>query len=222
MLMAGAGVLALGSGSASAYTLTFDGDICTASPCTNFSLIQQSYGDVAGVVDVKYNYDINNPGTTTGAAGSEMSFWTTDYNDLVNVAYSSTGGIPTIFLQPLAGQAVTLNGLDLGAWPNRTGLSQLTIVDGLNNVLFTTGGGPFSEPVGVGSTTHNHYSFLLTSLTGIGIQFGPESYNVGIDNVDFTVGVNPVPLPAALPLFASAVALFGVYARRRKQKVALA
>ena len=109
MLVAG-GTLAVGLRPAIAdvFTsdLTFDGAIC-GGVCANGSIISQSYGDVAGVVDVQYN--------PTGAAGAEIRFWSTGYNNLTNVAYANSG-VSEIFLQPLNGRTVVLNSLDLGAW----------------------------------------------------------------------------------------------------------
>jgi hypothetical protein len=57
--------------------------------------------------------------------------------NLTNVAYG-TGPVSEIFLQPLDGRTVVLNSLDLGAW-SQPKVGGLTIVDGSNNVLFSTG-----------------------------------------------------------------------------------
>ena len=105
-------------GVANAAVLTFSGNICSGGGvCGHFSPIDQSYGDIAGV-DVQYNRNVNNIGYTTGAVGSELLAWDTAYNDLLDVAFGdSGGGTPMIFLRPTGG-TVTLNGLDLGAWPN--------------------------------------------------------------------------------------------------------
>jgi MYXO-CTERM domain-containing protein len=44
-------------------------------------------------------------------------------------------------------------------------------------------------------------------------------FNLGVDNVSITVGAE-TPLPASLPLFAGAVGLVALVARRRKQRQA--
>src|SRR5215813_10724626 len=93
MLLAG-GTLAVGLRPAIAdqltSDLTFDGAIC-AGVCANGGTISQSYGDVAGVVDVQYNRDIN--AFSTGAAGAEMRFWSTGFGNLTNVAYGANNGV---------------------------------------------------------------------------------------------------------------------------------
>jgi len=160
MLVAG-GTLAVGLRPAKAdvqpFDLTFDG--ACAGACANGSAISQSYGDVAGVVDVQYNKGIN--AYTTGAANAAMLFYNTGYRNLTNVAYG-TGAVSEIFLQPLNGRKVVLNSLDLGAW-SQPKAGGLTIVDGSNNVLFSTG----SITIGMGS---NHFTFdNISSTTGIGI-----------------------------------------------------
>jgi hypothetical protein len=102
-------------------------------------------------------------------------FFDTGYSNLTNVAYYN--GVSEIFLQPLNGRTVVLNSLDLGAWslPKEGGL---TIVDGLGNVLFSTGS------ITIGS---KHFTFdNISSTTGIGILV-QNSFLVGIDNIQFIV-----------------------------------
>src|SRR5262245_53285469 len=128
MLVAG-GTLAVGLRPAKAgsqtFNLTFDGAIC-GGVCADSSRISQSYGDVAGVVDVQYNRDISS--FTTGAAGAELQYWSTGFSNLTNVAYGANigvNGVEEIFLQPLNGMTIVLNSLDLGTFAGSR-LSDLT------------------------------------------------------------------------------------------------
>lgn len=202
-------------GVAQAGLLTFDGSICllNGGDCFNGSSISQGYGDEA-FLDVQYNRDI--AGGARGALGSEMFWWDDNYNDLDQVAYGSNGLTPEIFLSPEAGHTVTLLSLDLGAWLDAIGRgSSLRIVDGNGNDLV-----PFT-PLLIGQlgNIHNHFDFNLTSANGIGIQFGPDGYNVGIDNVSFAVDRvvdGGVPEPASWALMLLGFAGLGAVMRRRR------
>ncbi len=213
-------IAALGFAStASAEILTFDGNICNGGfACINFASIDQSYGDTA-FVDVQTRYD------STGSASSAnaLQFWNSDYNELSNIAFgtpSSSGA--SIFFAPIAGYQVTLNSFNLGAWPNRIGApSQFTIFDGTGATLFSSG----LIQVGQLGNLSSFYNVGLTSANGIGLLFGPESYNVGVDNINFTVSSivsSAVPEPAtwAFMIFGFG-AIGGAMRRQRKANVKL-
>lgn len=204
---------------AQAAVLTFDGNICSGvgGPCVSGSVIDQTYGDAANV-DVQYNYDITNALYSRGGANSGLRFWSIQYSELTNVAWGGQDdntGTPEIFLQPIGG-SVTLNGFDLGSWPNVSRTSQVTIVDGANNVLFSSG------QILVDGNVHTHFSFALTSNNGIGIQWGPSGFDVGIDNVDFSVGpyvTGGVPEPGTWALMLIGVGTVGAMARASRRRV---
>ncbi len=206
-------VMALSMSSAAhATVLTFDGDICNGgASCFDFAPLDQSYGDNSEF-DVVYNGDI----TGGPAADAPLGWWSTNYSDLVGIAFGSDNdrtGTPQIFLKPLTGQSVTLNGLDLGAWPNATLGTQVTIIDGRSNILFSSG------PIMVGAgNVHSHLSFSLTSNDGLGIQWGPSGFNVGIDNIDFTISTGiSVPEPASWAFVIAGLGCVGATMRRRRQ-----
>ena len=132
-----------------------------------------------------------------------MQFWADAYSSMERVAF---GGIdPKITLSG----AVTLHGFDLGSWPNTSRSSQVTVIDlaTMSTVLST---GVFTV-LGLAPT---HFDINRSSSVGFQISFGPEGYNVGIDNVSFTAGVVPEPATGALLLAGGALVAAAVRRRR--------
>ncbi|MBU1375917.1 MAG: PEPxxWA-CTERM sorting domain-containing protein [Alphaproteobacteria bacterium] len=210
--MAGAVAASLGFGvsGAGAEVLTFSGNICGGgTSCSNNEVIDDSYGDIAGQLDVVYDRDV------TVGGENRLRAYGSFYSDLTGVAYGGEGnttGPAEIFLQPLSGFQVTLLGFDLGAWPNQTRNSQVTILNGAGQVLSP------STALTVDGQVHSHLSYNFTSADGIRIQWGPDNYDVGIDNVEFAlsaVGPAGVPEPASWALMIAGFGMAGVALRRR-------
>lgn len=193
--------------SAITTTLTFDGDICEGgTACGNYALIDDSYGDIAGVVDIQYDRRTDQEGEP------RLSFWDTAYSDLLNVAWGSdndSSGTAEIFIKPLDGNPVTLKSFDLGSWPNTDRSTQFTILDGNGNLLMSSGA------ITVLGAVHSHFDINLASVSGIRIQWGPAAYNVGIDNIAFEV--TAVPEPQEYALLLAGLGLVGWAARRRNR-----
>ena len=200
---------------ANASVLTFDGNICNGNAaCASGGQINQAYGDTASV-DVQYNRDITNGSYVTGAAGSNLLWWD-NYADLTGVAWGGVNdvfGTPMIFLAPTTALSVTLLGFDLGAYANLVLGTQITLVDGTGNTLFSSG------PLVIGAgNTHTHFAFNISSNNGIGIQWGPSGYDVGIDNIEFTSeGGDAVPEPTTWMLLLSGLGLAGASLRRARR-----
>lgn len=207
-----AAVVAMGAPAAQAaiYTLDFDGAVaCQPNACSSGTQISQAFGDVAGVVDVRYD------GDAIGAGVQPMYWWADSYNDLRGVAYGQNGAQVEIFLKPLDGLGITLLGFDIGAWANATRQSQVSVLDGAGNVLFATG------PTTIGifpGNLHNDFDGPWTSLDGIRIRFGPDGFNVGVDNIRFETGV--IPEPSTYALLATGLLGIGATLRRRSRRTA--
>jgi len=211
-ILAGAAVAAMALAAAqpaSADLLTFDGDICAGgTSCTNGETIDQSYGDTA-VVDVVGIGNVASP-------GGPLYFWADSYSDLTNVAYGDNGVTVGLFLDPAAGYQVTLNGFDLGSWPFLSRSSQWSIYDGLGNLLDSSGG------IVVNGQVSTHVPGPYTSAHGIQINWGPDGYDVGIDNVDFTVSRIPtggIPEPSTWAMLIMGFSALGAALRTQRRRI---
>lgn len=195
---------------AATYTLDFNGNICGGLACIAVSPIDQSYGDVAGAVDVTFDANLST------AAATSAYWWPAGYETLVNVAYGDAGGGGLgITFAAAAGKKVTINGFDIAPYFDRQRTSRVQVIDGATNTtLFDSG--TFVVSI-AGVTSYANPGDWTSSL--ISILLGPDAYDVGIDNISYTLtdpnGVNPVPLPAAAWLLLGGLGALGAVARRR-------
>lgn len=218
-LLAAALPLVLFAGHANATILTFDG-----LGLPNYGDIPGSYGDnVTALSMPSGNYGQGNGFTPNVAVeyrtwrisdnsliANNLDYWSTDYGDLVGVAFPTTSGdaFAEISLIAESGWNVLLNSFDLGGWSMRTYDNRVRILDGNGTVLFEQNPATI---LGAGGT-HSTFTPNL-SANVIRIQYGFNNWNIGIDNVNFDQ--TPVPLPASAYLFGSA--LMGLIASRRKR-----
>jgi hypothetical protein len=172
--------------------------------CSNYGYIAQSYGDVAGVLDVQY--------AAPRVNSTSLSWWDANYNTLRGVAWAVGGdenSAARIDLVPLNGMAVTLSHFDLGAYPDTARGTHVTVAAIGGPVLFTYDGSVGGLP----GNTASSFDGSWTSLSGIRIEWHDSAYNVGIDNISYAV--NPVPEPSAWLMLALGLAGIGIAGRRR-------
>lgn len=191
---------------AATYTLDFSDPmaVCGNATCASNTPLLQSYGDVAGIVDVSYDSDISVAGLTP------MYLWETGYDVLTNVIYGASGATSAITLTPAAGYRIELLGFDIAPYLQRVRDTRIQIEDFAQGVMFDTG--VFTVPTS--GVTHIDTSGAFTTTSGMRLLFGPDAYDVGIDNIQFSVVPAPVPLPASALLLMGAIAGFGALRRR--------
>ena len=195
------------SQSVSAYVLDFSGNICDTpnNECNTNDLILQAYGDVTGVIDVRYANVEGEPGI------GSLHWWNALYNDLQGVAFTNEiGGISRARVEfaPLqAGTLVALTGLDLGSYLNEPISSVVKIFDLVTGAtLYDSGTVALFSPTNV----HTHFAPNVSSPNGLALEWGPSAFNAGIDNVQYNVVPEPgtyALLMAGLVLLASSVRL---------------
>jgi hypothetical protein len=199
-------ILAVSPAFATPITIDFNQAVACPGGCTNGEGILQSFGDVAGLVDITYT-DRTGLGNSPKGSAPSLFYWGTGYSGLTGVAWTNAGhtgevafGAPDHF--------VTLLSLDLGNFGRRGGPSKIYIYDGAYHLLASL------DPVIVG-TTPFHYVPLggIKSKNGLIVQWGKDAFDVGIDNIRVDVTRAPVPEPGALLYLG--LALVGLALRRR-------
>lgn len=192
--------LILSAPNAQAGVLDFSGNICGdgTQACSNYSSINQSYGDVAGQLNVIYDGDISTPASTS------LQYWD-NYTGQLGVAWGSNNATSEIFLSPLSGYQVTLTSLTFGAFNNIARNSQLSLLDGNDSILSNSDSFSVLNPV--------TFSVNVTSANGIKIRWGTD-FNVAIDNINFTI--TPVPEVNTYAMMLVGLGFMVTMARRRK------
>ncbi len=199
------GLLCTAAAHAHSYTMTFDqAAACAPAVCGNGSSISQTYGDVAGVADISFT-DVNNPQRS-------LRWWDASYSNLQGVVWADGGDANShgrIEIKSLNGGAVTLNRMDFGAWPiTQRGTTIVVTAIGGGAPLFS-----FAGTIGTGGLL-NSFSPNVTSTNGLWIEWSNSAFNVGIDNVNFSVSA--VPEPESYALLLAGLGLIGVIQRRKR------
>jgi hypothetical protein len=211
-----AGALAASPASAALTVLDFSGDACVTDPCGTGSAISQSYGDGLGV-DVSYEVRI-----FTGLPSDEpLKYGSTGYGDLSGVVWgglNQTDYFSRITFTALPGYEISLRSFDIAT------------VDGLSPqspVLVESLGGTgiFADDVDTLFPGHNAVAVNSSYFTdGIVLNWGPDGFNVGLDNIAFDVraiGGGPgVPEPATWAMMILGLGAAGSVIRRRQAALA--
>ena len=222
------------AGPADATILTFDTD--TAHPFSNLPM-DQAYGDrVTAANQGGASYGLGFEGLTPnvvvsyggGFPGAELTRWSADYGDLVNVLENESDGdtLLRILFTADAGYMAKLFSFDLAGWPDSdytiAGLSVTsgdTVLYAASNVHVEGTNGHSAFDFGAGLTGQT--LAINIDLTGL----GGASDNIGIDNIRFGqsppgVAIDtppaPVPEPEAWAIMLLGFGALGAVARRRR------
>ncbi len=142
--------------------------------------------------------------------GNDASLWTTQYGDLVNVAFGNQfSNTMEVRLIADAGYSVLLHGFDLAGWRETDYMIAGVQVLDANGVLFTDNDVRIEgDAIGPRHSTFTFTSPLegnaLTILIDYGNLPGTQQDNIGIDNIRF--GQHP---PAPIPEPASTLLMLG-------------
>lgn len=201
----------------SASVLIFDFDPALA----NGNLISQDYGDnISSTTDGNFLYGASGGFTPNVAVsyfgdigGNQLSHWTTDYDELLGVAYYEPDGSSMfgITLTAESGFVVNLSSFDLAYYISSGSLTQIAVLDSEGAVVFSqdnllVGGG---TALNLNPNVTDDVLTIRFDTTGA----GSTSDNFGIDNIEFSQSV--VPEPSSYALIFGSLALFAVISRRR-------
>ena len=215
----GAAVIALmgalsSAGQANAASITFDN---AGSPGI---FLGQDCCDVPGL-DLSFR-GVDSVGNGATALSS-LTFWRSgvagySYGDLGDVVYVGPAApVGEIRFDVLGSNRLTLNSIDFGSGQNDARASQVNVFDLSFNLLFSSS---FTVPAA------GHSTVLLGGLSntqGLILQFGPDGYEVAIDNIAYDLSplTAGVPEPASWAMLITGFGLTGAMARRRRQVCAV-
>lgn len=197
-----------GGPAAASTTIDFSNTGCSANGSLA-CLIPQTYGDTADV-DVSYRAIDKATGNTVGLGLFEFG----SYGDLTDVVYGGsdmTHFIGEITLTAKEGRTLSLQSFDFATFAGHS-IGVPIIVTDLTGRTLLSGGFPTLPP------THNSLTLNTDYLSGVVIRWGPDSYNVGLDNITYDIRgpvSGAVPEPSTWALMFLGLGFIGWSARRR-------
>jgi hypothetical protein len=210
-----AGVTAASPAFATQTVLDFAGPAaCEFGACVTGAAIAQSYGDGVGV-DVSY--------ATFAFTGQpsvlDVRYWEIGYGDLTGSIWTGTNQmdwVGRVTLTSLPGYEIALLSFDIATFENASASSPVRIES-------LGGTGIYNADVDTLWPNHNHVTVGSGYFTdGIMLNWGPDAFNVGLDNITFDVRAiggtdpSPIPEPATWAMLIVGFGAAGSLIRRRR------
>lgn len=189
--------------------LDFTGAICAQGACSNGSFLSQSYGDIAGALDVSHQ-GLNLDKSTYEPA---LKYWTSGYSGIGHAIW--TGGNDMSFIAemrfaPAAGYKVALQSLVFGSYANSSPGSSFVVLDALTlGTLYSSG--RFNPAAGTAAEFTLPSS--VASSNGLILRWGADAYNMGLGAV--SMSVTPVPEAETWAMLLAGLGVMGTVVRRR-------
>jgi len=208
------------------FTATVQATVLRFDDLTEREFVPDNYGDrVSSATTNGYNYGEGFGFTPNvivefdpDGSFQQYNAWT-GYAGLDRALGHNQFGVPgEIRLLPDPGFDVVLHSFDIGVWQRDFPDSRIRVfsLDDATTALFDTGLTTLElRPNGAVNPDNYTFTFApgLVSSTGLRIVI-QDLGDLAIDNLSFSQ--TPVPLPAALPLFACALGGLAVARRRRR------
>jgi hypothetical protein len=180
-----------------------------------FCTIPGNYGDTARV-DVSYA-SINN---VTGARTQGLNWYGKGYGDLEDVVwggFNERNFTAEIRIEAAPGFELSLIDFDFATFANIARSAPFSITDLAGNIV--SAGVHFT-----GWPTHSNLAVNSAFGSGMIIRWGPDSYNVGVDNIRYEVRslAAVVPEPSSWAMMIIGFGLAGAGLRRRSLASAFA
>ncbi len=177
---------------AATYVLDFNPAEACAGPCSPFSLISQDYGDVPGVIDISW-MSVPFPGDPASGSSEIVFYWDTFYGDLTDVIFSGRR-LEVKFTLAEPGNSITFNSIDYASYFSAERDTKLSLYS-LDFAPLAATTQHIVRGGGHQSWSPNIFGEQPTQTGGMILHLGPDAFNVGFDNLTFTVNAI-VPEPA--------------------------